>query len=241
MQDDGYFDGFVARTYDRDHGQTDPAGLIDTVALLKELAAGGPALEFAIGTGRVALPLAAEGVTVKGIELSSAMVRAMRAKPGGSAIETVIGDMTEARVTGAFSLVYLVFNTIDNLTTQGAQVTCFRNAARHLRPGGRFLIETQVPPIQRMAPGETQRAFARSEAHWGMDEFDIATQTYTSHHIWIEDGGHKTLSIPFRYAWPAELDLMAELADMTLEARYADWSRAQFTSASEKHISIWRK
>lgn len=241
MTDDGYFDSSIAQNYDADHGATDPTLLAQCVGFLRGLAGDGPALEFAVGTGRVALPLAATGVTVKGIELSAAMVREMRTKPGGTEIETVIGDMCKARMEGAFSLVYLVFNTIDNLTTQAAQVECFRNAARHLRTGGRFLIETQVPPIRKLPLGESRRVFARSHNHWGIEEVDIATQSHVSHHVWLEEGNMRTLSIPFRYAWPAEMDLMAELAGLRLEARYADWERGTFTSESQSHISIWRK
>lgn len=241
MNDDGYFDEAVAETYDRDHGGTDPRLIQATVDVLSELASGGAALEFAIGTGRIALPLIGRGVPVKGIELSRAMVAKLREKDGGTDIEVAIGDMTTARVEGCFSLVFLVFNTIDNLTNQAAQVACFRNAAAHLEPGGRFVVETQVPPIQRIPYGETKLAFACSDDHWGIDEFDVVTQQYASHHIWIEDGKHSRVSVPFRYAWPAELDLMAQLAGLELEHRWGDWKRAPFTNQSKSHVSVWRK
>ena len=173
--------------------------------------------------------------------MSSAMVDQMRRKDGGSEIEVVVGDMTNCRVEGAFSLVFLVFNTIDNLTTQQAQVACFENAARHLAPGGRFLVETQVPPIQRIPFGEDKVAFACDDAHWGVDEFNTVDQTYSSHHIWLRGSEIERLSVPFRYAWPAEMDLMAQIAGMTLESRWEDWSQRPFTSTSRKHISVWRK
>jgi SAM-dependent methyltransferase len=241
MQDDGFFDGTVARTYDRDHGGTDPKLIEQTADTLAGLAGDGLALEFAIGTGRIALPLVKRGVKVKGIELSKAMVAELRKKESGSAIEVTIGDMISTRVEGSFSLVFLVFNTIDNLTSQDAQVACFENAAAHLMPGGRFLIETQIPPMQRIPFGETKRAFACSPDHWGIDVFDFATQRYSSNHIWIEGASHNQLAIPFRYTWPAELDLMAKIAGLELEFRWSDWRRAPFTGVSEKHISVWRK
>ena len=241
MSDDGYFDEAVAARYDSDHGGTDPKLIELTADTLRDLAGGGAALEFAIGTGRIALPLTERGVPVKGIELSKAMVARLREKDGGADIEVAIGDMTTTQVDGRFSLVFLVFNTIDNLTTQAMQVACFRNAAAHLEPGGRFVIETGVPPIQRMPYGETKRAFACSDTHWGIDTFDIVTQQYASHQIWIDDGEHSRLSVPFRYAWPSELDLMAQLAGLELEHRWGGWNRVPFNANSTKHVSVWRK
>ncbi len=241
MQDDGVFDERVAQTYARDHCGMDSALIRLTVDRLAELADGGRALEFAIGTGRIALPLQDRGVPVAGIELSKPMVAQLRSKAGAEAIDVAIGDMTATRMTGRFSLVFLVFNTIDNLTTQEAQVACFENAAAHLEPGGRFLIETLVPPIQKLPFGETRLAFARSEDHWGIDEFDVATQTYASHHIRTVDGAQSQLSVPFRYAWPAEMDLMARLAGLDLEHRWQDWNKAAFTRFGTSHVSVWRK
>ncbi|MCH2067343.1 MAG: class I SAM-dependent methyltransferase [Shimia sp.] len=238
---DGVFDAKVAATYDADHGGTDPAHIAQTVDVLADLADGGGALEFAIGTGRIALPLAAKDVPVSGNELSAAMVAEMRKKPGGAYIPVVIGDMCEVRSEGTFSLVFWVFNTIDNLTTQDAQVACFQNAAAHLDPGGRFVIETQLPPLQRLPFGETRLPFAHEPDHWGVDEFDVTTQSYSSHHLWIKDGQAQHLSVPFRYAWPSEMDLMARIAGMTLEHRWADWDRSLFTKDSTKHVSVWRK
>lgn len=240
MSDDGHFDAKVAATYDTRHA-TPQADIAQIVARLRDLAAGGEALEFAIGTGRIALPLAAAGVPVKGIELSQAMVDKMRKKPGGAEIETVVGDMTTSKVAGAFSLVYLAYNTIDNLTTQDTQVACFQYAADHLSPGGKFLIETLVPPVRHLPPGEPRLAFAQSDTHWGIDSFDLATQTFTSNHLWIEDGETTLFLAPFRYAWPAELDLMARLAGMTLEARWENWRGADFTGESRSHVSVWYK
>ena len=223
------------------HGGTDPALIAETVSVLHGLAAGGRALEFAVGTGRIALPLAARGTSVSGIELSSAMVDVMRNKPGGDAIEVAIGDMTEAQVEGPFSLVFLIFNTISNLTTQEAQVACFQNASAHLAPGGRFVIENQVPPLQRLPFGETTLGFSHGPGHEGRDEFDVATQTFSSHHEWRGDGATRRLSVPFRYVWPSELDLMARMAGMSLESRWQDWRGAPFTRLSESHVSVWRK
>lgn len=241
MTRDGYFDQDIAETYDQDHDVNDPKLVAKTVDCLIDLSGGGDILEFAVGTGRIALPLSEKGARVKGIELSKAMVEKLREKESGPALEVVIGDMTTERVAGAFSLVVLVFNTIDNLTTQQAQIACFENAARHLKPGGRFLVETLVPPLQKLPFGETRLAFANDSTHLGIDEFDIATQTYTSNHVWMTGTDHKHLSIPFRYAWPAELDLMAQLAGLDLEFRWSDWNRAPFDRLSTKHISVWRK
>ncbi|WP_108839423.1 class I SAM-dependent methyltransferase [Tateyamaria sp. Alg231-49] len=241
MSNDGYFDEDVARTYDQDHGGTDPMLIERTVDCLVDLSSFGDVLELAIGTGRIAIPLAERGVQIKGIELSAAMVRKLREKETGPPIEVAIGDMTSTQVQGTFSLVYLVFNTIDNLTSQQAQVACFKNAARHLGQGGRFIIETLVPPIQKIPFGEERLAFASSPDHFGIDEFDVASQNYTSNHVWMKDRRHMHQSIPFRYVWPSELDLMAQMAGMDLEYRWSDWDRSPFDRMSTKHISVWKK
>ena len=201
----------------------DPAVVDPVVDLLAGLAGGGRALELGIGTGRIALPLAARGVPVHGIDLSRAMAARLRAKPGGDEIDVTIGDFATTRVAGTFSLAYVVFNTIENLTTQEAQVACFRNVAAHLEPGGRFVVEVEVPAVQWLAPGETMRVFEASETHWGIDEVDVARQGLVSHHFELVDGRFERLSMPFRYAWPAELDLMAQLAGMTLRERWGGW------------------
>jgi SAM-dependent methyltransferase len=241
MTSDGYFDAKVAQSYDLDHGGTDPVLIGKTVDCLIELSGTGNILEFAVGTGRIALPLAERGAQVTGIELSRAMVKKLREKETGPPIEVIIGDMTDARASGEFSLVFLVFNSIDNLTTQQAQIACFENAWRHLGPGGRFLVETQVPPIQKIPFGETTLAFDSSDQHFGVDEFDIVTQNYTSKHVWMHDDSYRRLSIPFRYAWPSELDLMARSAGFVIEFRWSDWDRSPFGRLSTKHISVWRK
>ncbi|GGX53393.1 methyltransferase [Tateyamaria omphalii] len=241
MDEDGYFGDAVAKSYDDDHGGGDPALIERTVKCLKGLTGTGSVLEFAVGTGRIALPLRASGVDVKGIELSKAMVAELRKKETGPPMDVTIGDMTSAQVPGQFSLVFLVFNTIDNLVTQEAQIACFKNAARHLDKGGRFLIETRVPPLQRIPFGETKMAFACSSDHFGVDDYDLVTQRYSSNHVWMKGDQHQHLSIPFRYVWPSELDLMAQLAGLELEYRWADWERSPFTHLSESHISVWRK
>lgn len=241
MHGDGYFDEAVATTYDDDHAMSDPKVVNPAVDLLARLAGDGRALEFAIGTGRIALPLVKKGVVVEGIELSRAMVAQLRAKEGGKAIPVTSGDMSTTRVPGQFSIVYLVFNTINNLTSQEAQVACFQNAAAHLEPGGSFLIEVGVPPLQRLSPGETRLAFNRSDEHWGIDEFDVVTQSFTSHHIRMRGRTTERSSIPFRYVWPAELDLMARLAGLFLKERWGGWKQEPFTSESESHVSVWQK
>jgi SAM-dependent methyltransferase len=239
---DGYFDERVAARYDESAAEMfHPVVLDPVIDFLVELAEGGRALELGIGTGRIALPLAQRGVPVHGIELSKAMVARLRAKQEGEDIGVTIGDFATTTVDGTFSVAYLVFNTIMNLTTQAAQVACFRNVAAHLEPGGCFVIEVGVPELQRLPPGETIRAFHVSEARWGLDEYDVAKQGLTSHHFEIVDGRLERLSIPFRYAWPSELDLMAQLAGMRLRERWSGWKREPFTSDSSKHVSVWEK
>ena len=241
MQQDGYFGERVAATYDDDIAASHQDSIDSAVELLFELANHGRTLEFAIGTGRVALPLTRKGVAVDGIELSRAMVARLRGKKGGAEIKVSIGDMTTTRVAGQFSLVYLVFNTINNLTTQEAQIACFQNAAAHLEPGGCFLIEVGVPPLQRLPKGETLLAFARTAIHWGIDEFDVVSQNFISHHTTLRDGRWDQISVPFRYVWPAELDLMAQLAGLSPKARWGNWRREPFTGMSERHVSVWQK
>jgi SAM-dependent methyltransferase len=239
MSDDGYFDADVAARYDDPADvMFQPAGIDPVVDLLVELAGGGRALELGIGTGRIALPLAARGVPVHGIELSRAMVAKLREKPGGDAVGVTIGDFASARADGTFTLAYLVFNTIMNLTTQAEQVACFRNVAAHLEPGGRFVIEVGVPDLRRLPPGETYRAFHVGEDSWGFDEYEVAGQGLISHHFSV---AHGRMSIPFRYVWPAELDLMAELAGMRLQERWSGWRREPFTGESRQHVSVWQK
>lgn len=239
MGDDGHFGEAVAAVYDDDAAMFDPEVVEPCAALLAELAEGGNVLEFGIGTGRIALPLLRRGLDVQGIELSRAMVERLRAKPGGDAIGVTIGDFASARARGRFDLVYLVFNTINNLTSQDAQVAAFVNAAAHLRPGGRFVVEVGVPPLQRLPPGETRLAFALSEERMGMDEIDVVSQGFVSHHVTSAGGRVQRASIPFRYVWPSELDLMARIAGMERVARWAGWRREPFTALSPSHVSVW--
>ncbi|MGQ0433480.1 MAG: class I SAM-dependent DNA methyltransferase [Microthrixaceae bacterium] len=213
-----------------------------TVDLLAELAGDGAALELAIGTGRVALPLAARGVPVSGIELSTAMAERLAAKDVEQRIDVTIGDMATTRVSGTFRLVYLVFNTIANLTTQDQQVACFANAAAHLEPGGCFLIEVVVPDLRRLPPGEDARVFTHAPGYVGYDRYtDLVAQQATSHHFVAGGSGVRELTTPFRFVWPSELDLMARLAGLSLRNRWAGWDRSPFTGESTSHVSIWEK
>jgi SAM-dependent methyltransferase len=236
-----YFDERIAKGYDADPAMFEPAVVDPAVSFLAELAGPGAALELGIGTGRIALPLSQRGVRVHGIDLSPPMVARLRAKPGADDIGVTIGDFATAKVDGTFTLAYLVYNTIMNLTTQDEQVACFRNAAAHLEPGGCFVIELGVPALQRLPPGETVRAFTVKPTHLGFDEYDLATQVLFSHHYWVIDGRLEVFSAPFRYVWPSELDLMAQLAGMTLRERWSDWNRGPFTSDSSSHVSVWEK
>ncbi len=238
-----YFGEDVAAHYDDDaSGMFDPAVIEPAVDFLHELAGNGAALELGIGTGRIALPLARRGVRVHGIDLSEAMLARLRAKPGADAIGVTVGDFATTTVAGRFSVAYLVFNTIMNLTTQEQQVACFENVAAHLEPGGCFVIEVGVPDLQRLPFGETFRPFHVGETHVGIDEYDVVGQGLISHHYTRREDGPFTLSSgPFRYVWPAELDLMARIAGMRLRERWSDWSREPFTRTSTKHVSVWER
>jgi SAM-dependent methyltransferase len=237
-----HFGDRVAAGYDEAAADMfEPALVEPVVDFLAELAGSGAALELGIGTGRIALPLARRGIRVHGIDLSEAMVAQLRAKPGGGDIGVTIGDFATTTVEGRFSVAYLVFNTIQNLTTQDEQVACFQNVAAHLEPGGCFVIEVGVPALQRLPPGETVRAFQVSATRLGFDEYDVASQGLISHHYAVADGKLDVFSVPFRYVWPSELDLMARLAGMTLRERWSGWRREPFTSDSTKHVSVWEK
>lgn len=239
---DGYFGREVAASYDDPTSEMfDPDVVAATVDVLADLAGAGRALELGIGTGRVALPLAGRGVPVHGIDLSRAMVDRLRAKPGGDAIGVTIGDFATTKVDGTFSLAYLVFNTIMNLTTQEAQVACFRNVAAHLAPGGRFVIEVLVPELRRLPPGQNVVPFRVGPTGWAYDIYDVATQATSSNYVRVVDGRAEHRSIPFRYVWPAELDLMAQLAGLRLLDRWDGWTREPFTSESRQHVSVWEK
>jgi SAM-dependent methyltransferase len=213
-----------------------------TVTVLAELAGDGAVLEFAVGTGRVALPLAARGVPVSGIELSPAMAKRLRAKDEARRVSVTIGDMTSTRVGGDFQLVYLVFNTIGNLLTQDQQVQCFVNAAAHLALGGHFLVEVGVPDLRRLPPGEDARVFAHAPGYVGYDRYvDQVAQRAVSHHFSTRGSDAGQVTTPFRYVWPSELDLMARLAGMTLRNRWGDWDHSPFTGESVSHVSVWEK
>jgi len=216
-----------------------PEALIPAVDFLAGLAGDGSALELGIGTGRIAVPLHQRGVPVHGLELSEAMVAQLRAKPDAAGIDVTLGDFSSARAPGRYRLAYLVFNTIMNLTTQDDQVACFENVARHLEPGGYFVIEVSMPRLRMLPPGQTIHPFTVESDYVGFDEYDLVTQGLVSHHYRF--GKDRQVSIPFRYVWPAELDLMARIAGMTLRERWADWDRAPFTADSTKHVSAWQK
>jgi SAM-dependent methyltransferase len=244
---DGWFPESVAVDYDSPGGANSREVVGPIVDVLEELADGGPVLEFAVGTGRVAAPLAARGVRVSGIELSRAMAARVASKPGGRAVEVTIGDMATTRVAGQFSLVYLVFNTICNVVTQDGQVGVFCNAAAHLQNAGLFLVEVGVPSLRCLPPGQDTVPFEvtpRREGggYVGFDQYDVVTQRFTSNHVTVEPSGKgRFRRVPFRYAWPAEMDLMARIAGMSLKYRWAGWDRSEFTADSTKHVSVWQK
>ena len=238
-----HFAGEVADRYDETLGPMgSPEVLGPTVDFLAGLVGDGTALELAIGTGRVALPLATKGVRVSGIELSPDMVAQLRAKPGGDAIPVTIGDIATTRIDGSFGLVYLVYNTIGNLETQDRQVACFANAAAHLEPGGCFVIEVGVPDLRRLVPGHDAVVFAHTPGYVGYDHYDdLVAQHAVSHHFVADGSGAREVRTPFRYVWPSELDLMARLAGLELRERWGGWDRSPFTAASSSHVSVWRK
>ncbi|MGF1431064.1 class I SAM-dependent DNA methyltransferase [Kitasatospora sp. LaBMicrA B282] len=247
IDEDGYFGEQQAEHYDRSADAEFQADVIErTVEVLAELAGGGRALELGIGTGRIALPLARRGVPVHGIDLSRAMVARLRAKPGGEGIGVSIGDFVTTTVDtsaeGPFSLAYLVYNTIMNLASQEAQVDCFRNVAAHLAPGGCFVIEVMVPELRKIPAGQHIVPFRAGPTGWAYTEYDTATQDATCHYISLtEDGRGAARSVPFRYVWPAELDLMARLAGLRLRDRWDGWTRRPFTQDSVRHVSVWEK
>lgn len=242
MQQDEIWDDVAARRYDTPgSGMFAPDVLGPTVDRLTELAGGGRVLEFAIGTGRVAVPLAERGVAVTGIELSRPMIEQLRRKVDESVIPVLVGDMATTRAAGEFELVYLVFNTISNLLTQAEQVACFRNAARHLAPGGRFVVELWVPDLRGLPSGQQATVFTSEPGYLGVDVYDVLTQRLVSHHFTFDDGRRAELfRSPHRYIWPAELDLMAQLAGFDVESRHADWVGSEFTADSRSHVSTYR-
>ncbi|MFR9676843.1 class I SAM-dependent DNA methyltransferase [Streptomyces sp. TR06-5] len=234
----------TADRYDAEEAEMSSAAVLGpTLDFLVELAGDGRALEFAIGTGRVGVPLRERGVPVAGIELSEHMTAVLRRKVDEETLPVAVGDMATTVVPGTFGLVYLVYNTITNLLTQDEQVECFRNAARHLAPGGRFVVELGVPPLRFLPPGQVAVPFDVSEQHLGFDTFDLVEQILVSHHLTHEggDGNYRREHSRHRYAWPAELDLMARIAGLERERRVADWDGTPFAQDSTKHISVWRK
>jgi len=237
-----YFGDEVAATYDDAESEMFDAAVVGpTVDLIAELAGGGAALELGVGTGRIALPLAARGVPVHGTDLSAAMLALLLAKPGGDTVGATLGDLSTTRVEGRFAVVYLVFNTIMNLTTQDAQVACFANAADHLEPGGAFVVEVMVPDLQRLPPGQDVVPFHVGETSWAFDRYDVVTQAMSSTYVDVAGGEVRFRSTPFRYVWPAELDLMARLAGLRLRDRWDGWTKQPFTSGSRRHVSVWDK
>jgi SAM-dependent methyltransferase len=242
MRQEDIWDAEAAQEYDTPGtGMFAVEVLGPAVDRLAELAGDGRALEFAIGTGRVAVPLAERGVPVTGIELSRPMIEQLRVKADEAAIPVIVGDMATTQAPGTYTLVYLVFNTISNLLTQREQVACFRNAARHLTPGGRFVIELGVPDLRRLPPGQQAAVFASEPGYIGLDVYDVLHQRLVSHHFTFGDGRQARLSrSPHRYIWPSELDLMAQLAGFELETRHADWAGAEFTAESRSHVSVYR-
>jgi SAM-dependent methyltransferase len=242
MHLDDPWDARAAKAYDTPGtGMFAPEVLDPTVARLAELAGDGRALELAVGTGRVAVPLSERGVPVTGIELSQPMVDELRTKADEATLPVVLGDMATTRVAGAFTLVYLVYNTISNLLSQAAQVACFHNAARHLVPGGRFVIELWVPELRTLPPGRQATVWASEPGYIGLDTYDLLHQRVVSHHFRFGTGTDAELfRSQHRYIWPAELDLMAQLAGFELETRHADWVGAEFTADSRSHVSVYR-
>lgn len=242
MQQDDIWDAAVARRYDTPGtGMFAPEVLTPTVERLAVLADGGAALEFAIGTGRVAVPLAERGVPVTGIELSGPMVEQLRTKADEAKVPVVMGDMATTVAPGTYTLVYLVYNTISNLLTQAEQVACFRNAARHLTAGGRFVIELWVPELRTLPPGKAATVWHADADYIGLDTYDVLEQRVVSHHFHVEGTEQVRLyRSPHRYIWPSELDLMAQLAGFELESRHADWEGAEFTAESRSHVSVYR-
>jgi hypothetical protein len=240
--EEGFFGERVASVYDQNvAGMFAPEQVQPVVDLLTRFAGDGDALEFAIGTGRIALPLAERGVRVAGIDSSEAMVSRLRAKPGGEQLDVAIGDFATTRVDGQFSVVYLVFNTIFNLVTQDAQVACFENAAAHLESGGSFVIETGVPDLQLLPLGQTIVPFRADPQGISVDVYDVVSQRFSSQHFHFDERGVTAHPVEFRYAWPAELDLMARIAGLSLQGRWAGWNGEPFTNLSRSHVSVYAK
>jgi SAM-dependent methyltransferase len=242
MHGDEIWNDEAAKNYDTPgHGMFAPEVLEPTVARLADLAAGGRVLEFAVGTGRVAIPLVERGVSVTGIELSRAMIEQLRTKIDEHSLPVIHGDMASATAPGRYNLVYLVYNTISNLLSQDEQVACFRNAARHLATGGRFVIELEVPELRTLPPGQSANVFANEPGYIGVDTYELLEQRLVSNHVRFDESGDaRVFRSPHRYVWPSELDLMGRLAGFRLESRHADWVGSPFTAESRSHVSVFR-
>ena len=241
MHSDGYFDERIASTYDSDVESFNSEAVNPVVDFLAELIGKGSALEFGIGTGRIALPLAIRGIEVHGIDISQPMLAKLAEKTGSERIQVTQGDFANTTCRRTFSLVYLIFNTIMNLTTQDEQIRCFQNAALHLNPGGCFVIEVMVPALQKIPHGETKHVFDLSDNHWGVDTYDVVSQAIVSHHMRLRNQQVELSSTPRRYVWPSELDLMARIANLKLKARWGGWKKEPFTNTSRYHVSVWEK
>jgi SAM-dependent methyltransferase len=233
------YDQRCADVYDQWFGYFDEAA----VDVLAELAGGGRALELGIGTGTVALPLAARGVEVHGIDVSPEMVAALRGKPGGDALPVTIGDFADVCVEGEFSLVYVVYNTLFALQTQEEQVRCFHNVAARLAPGGAFVVEAFVPDFAQLSAGQGVRLLHMTDDRVGIRAFqhDPVRQKLKSRHVVFNESGVRLFPVEVRYAWPPELDLMARLAGLRLRERWGDWRRGEFGAKSEKHVSVYER
>jgi Methyltransferase domain len=237
-----FFDDDVADTYDEEvTGEFTPEDIESAVSFLNDLAPLGSALELGIGTGRISLPLSERGMHVEGIDLSAAMVNRMMQKPGGDEIRVVLGDFSTTVMDRSFDVVFLVFNTIMNVTSQPGQVACFANAAAHLEAGGCFVVEVMIPDLRRLPPGDVIRPYTVQDEALSFDEYDVVNQGLVSHHYRVKGDSLELHSIPFRYVWPAELDLMATMAGMALRNRWSGWNHEPFTSESAKHVSVWEK
>jgi SAM-dependent methyltransferase len=236
------FDEWIAARYEQLWPHVlQPAILDDAVEFLADLAHHGSALEFGIGTGRIALPLARRSVDVSGIEIAPAMVAQLQAQQGSAEVDVAIGDFASVALGRSFDVVYLVRNTITNVATLDGQIAVFQNAAAHLKPNGCFVIENYIPALRQMPPGEMARVFDSTPEHLGYEVYDFAAQIAVSHHYWVVDGKLEYRAGPHRFVWPSELDLMARLAGLRLRERWSDWARAPFTADSRSHISIWER
>ena len=227
----------ISEVYDDFYGDCDPVA----IEMLVELAGDGPALELGIGTGRVALPLQARGVAVQGIDASREMISKLRSKEGGTGIEVLTGSFAEFKIDGGFRLIYVVFNTFFALLSQREQIACFRSVSEHLAPAGAFVMEVFVPDLGRFVDGQTVRTveLAEDTVHLEVSQINPVAQQVTSQHVVLAKEGVTLYPVKLRYAWPTELDLMAQIAGLSLRQRWSSWSKQPFTAESKKHISVY--